>query len=129
MKPIVALIAALALAPATAAIAQADPAQAQAPANGAAAHETTLLATIAAAQAGTIDYDTMTPEMAAPVRAQEATVVPLLQGLGTVQTVEHKGEVQGAQHFLVVFENAATDWFISLNAEGKIDGLVFRPAE
>ena len=126
MKPVIAALALLAATPALA-LAQTDPASAEA--SVAAAHEAALTSMIAAAQAGAIDYDTMTAEMAEPVRAQEAAVLPMLQGFGAVQTVEHKGEVQGSQHFLVVFENAATDWFISLDGDGKIDGLVFRPAQ
>lgn len=131
MKPILFAAAALAMVPA-AALAQdnhADhgdhAAHAQAEAS---AEETRLRATIAAMQAGTPNYDDMAAELADAVRAGEASITPMIQGFGALQTLEHQGEVQGAQHYRVTFENAATDWFIALGDDGKIAGLVFRPA-
>src|SRR5690606_38045508 len=127
LAPIVAL--GLALTPA-AALAQnahqghAAPAEAEA----ASAEEAMLRTTIAAMQAGAPNYDAMVPELAEAVRAGEASITPMIQAFGALQTVEHQGEVQGAQHYRVTFENAATDWFIALDADGKIAGLVFRPA-
>ncbi|MFT4956540.1 MAG: hypothetical protein ACI8U3_002948 [Brevundimonas sp.] len=94
----------------------------------ASAEETMLRTTIAAMQAGTPNYDDMGPELAEAVRAGEASITPMIQGFGALQTLEHQGEVQGAQHYRVTFENAATDWFIALGDDGKIAGLVFRPA-
>ena len=127
MKPIL-FAAALVLAPA-AAVAQ-DPhaghaAHAQAEVS---AEEAMLRTTIAAMQAGAPNYDDMAAELADAVRAGEASITPMIQGFGALQTLEHQGEVQGAQHFRVTFENAATDWFIALGDDGKIAGLVFRPA-
>jgi hypothetical protein len=92
------------------------------------AEETMLRATIAAMQAGTPNYDDMGPELAEAVRAGEASITPMIQAYGALQTLEHQGEVQGAQHFRATFDNAATDWFIALGDDGKIAGLVFRPA-
>ena len=92
------------------------------------AEETMLRTTIAAMQAGTPNYDDMGPELAEAVRAGEASITPMIQGFGALQTLEHQGEVQGAQHYRATFENAATDWFIALGDDGKITGLVFRPA-
>ena len=92
------------------------------------AEETMLRTTIAALQAGTPNYDAMVPELADAVRAGEASITPMIQAFGALQTLEHQGEVQGAQHYRVTFDNAATDWFIALDAEGKIAGLLFRPA-
>ena len=92
------------------------------------AEETMLRTTIAALQAGTPNYDDMVPELADAVRAGEASFIPMIQAFGALQILEHQGEVQGAQHYRVTFENAATDWFIALGDDGKIAGLVFRPA-
>ena len=94
----------------------------------ASAEETMLRTTIAAMQAGTPNYDDMVTELADAVRAGEASITPMIQGFGAIQTLEHQGEVQGAQHYRVTFENAQTDWFIALGDDGKIAGLVFRPA-
>ena len=131
MKPILFAAAALALVPA-AAMAQDTQAghgdhaaHAQAEAS---AEETMLRTTIAAMQAGTPNYDDMVTELADAVRAGEASITPMIQGFGALQTLEHQGEVQGAQHYRVTFENAETDWFIALGDDGKIAGLVFRPA-
>ena len=92
------------------------------------AEEAMLRTTIAAMQAGTPNYDDMGAELADAVRAGEASITPMIQAFGALQTLDHQGEVQGAQHYRATFENAATDWFIALGDDGKITGLVFRPA-
>ena len=130
MKPIL-FAAAFALVPA-AAVAQDNhaghgdhAAHAQA---GVSAEEAMLRTTIAHMQAGTHNYDDMAAELADAVRAGEASITPMIQGFGALQTLEHQGEVQGAQHYRAAFDNAATDWFIALGDDGKIAGLLFRPA-
>ena len=130
MKPIL-FAAAIALVPA-AALAQDNhaghgdhAAHAQAEAS---AEEAILRTTIAAMQAGTPNYDDMGAELADAVRAGEASITPMIQAFGALQTLDHQGEVQGAQHYRATFENAETDWFIALGDDGKIAGLVFRPA-
>ena len=92
------------------------------------AEEAMLRTTIAAMQAGAPNYDDMGPQLAEAVRAGEASITPMIQGFGALQSIEHQGVVQGAQHYRVTFENAASDWFIALGDDGKIAGLVFRPA-
>ena len=92
------------------------------------AEEAMLRTTIAAMQAGTPNYDDMAAELADAVRAGEASITPMIQAFGALQTLDHQGEVQGAQHYRATFENAETDWFIALGDDGKIAGLVFRPA-
>ena len=131
MKPILFAAAAFAIMPA-AALAQDNhaghgdhAAHAQAEVS---AEETMLRTTIAAMQAGTPNYDDMAAELADAVRAGEASITPMIQSFGALQTLEHQGEVQGAQHYRAAFDNAATDWFIALGDDGKITGLVFRPA-
>ena len=131
MKPILFAAAALARVPA-AAMAQDNhaghgdhAAHAQAEVS---AEEAMLRTTIAAMQAGTPNYDDMAAELADAVRAGEASITPMIQAFGALQTLDHQGEVQGAQHYRATFENAETDWFIALGDDGKIAGLVFRPA-
>ena len=92
------------------------------------AEEAMLRTTIAAMQAGTPNYDDMAAELADAVRAGEASITPMIQAFGALQTLDHQGEVQGAQHYRATFENAETDWFIALGDDGKIAGLVVRPA-
>ncbi len=106
---------------------EAGPASPSDPARVAAA-ETALKATIAAMQAGTPNYDAMTPDLAAKVREQAATVTPLIQGFGTLNGLSHVGTQNGAELFLVMFANAPTQWIINLTPEGKINALLFRPA-
>lgn len=103
------------------------PAEASTPEQIAAA-ETALEAVIAAAQSGTMNYDDMTDSLAEQVRAQEATVTPILQGFGALQAVEHRGQENGAELFLVTFAEEVTQWIVGLDPEGKIAILLFRPA-
>lgn len=91
--------------------------------------ESTLRAFIAGVQAGTVDYTLMTDDLAGKVREQEAAITPLLQSFGAVQTVEFVGRQDGADLFGVIFANAATQWVIGFNDEGKVAALLFRPAE
>jgi hypothetical protein len=91
--------------------------------------ENTLRAFITGVQAGTVDYTLMTDDLAGKVREQEAAITPLLQSFGALQTVEFVGRQDGADLFGVIFANAATQWVIGFNDEGKVAALLFRPAE
>jgi hypothetical protein len=90
--------------------------------------EETLRAIISSIQAGQLDYDLMTPGLATKVREQEATVTPLVQGFGALEAVRHVAVENGADLFLATFADQATQWIIGLNAEGKVELLLFRPA-
>ena len=94
-----------------------------------AAAEAALKKTIAAAQSGTMNYADMSPSLAEQVRAQSATVTPLIQGFGALKTVEHVGRENGAELFMVEFEKQATQWIVGLDQGGKIVALLFKPAE
>ncbi len=94
-----------------------------------AATETALKKTIAAAQNGTLNYADMTDSLASQIRGRADTVVPLIQGFGALQAVEHAGSQDGMELFLVTFEDAVTQWMIGLDADEKIVGLLFRPAD
>jgi len=97
-----------------------------APAN--ARSEETLRTIIAGAQAGTLDYSLMTDDLAARVRAQEAQLLPIIRGFGTVQAVDFVGSQNGADLFAVTFATAATEWVIGFQND-KVAALLFRPAQ
>ncbi len=84
---------------------------------------------IAGAQAGTIDYALMTDDLAGKMREQEATIQPLIAGLGPVQAVDFVGSQNGDDLFVVTFTNVATEWLIGFNETDKVAALLFRPAE
>lgn len=135
MKPVL-FAAALTAFVSTAALAQEGP-------DAHAAHEANLRAIIAWSQGdeAAFGYDRFSPELAEVARARAGEMSALLQGFGAVQTVTHQGEaqggtqggtqggIQGAQQFRVEFENAATNWSIALNDEGKVTGLTTQPAQ
>lgn len=109
---------------------QAEPAPvavAAEPAN--AASEETLRTIIAELQAGELDYSRLTDDIAAAVREQEAAVTPLIQSLGALVSVDFTGSRNGIDLFDIIFANAATQWMIGVNPEGKVSALMFRPAE
>ncbi len=91
--------------------------------------EEVLREIIAGAQAGALDYTLMSADLATQVRAQEATVLPLLQGFGVVQAVDFVGNQSGADLYAVTFATAATEWVIGFNEADKVAALLFRPAE
>lgn len=93
-----------------------------------AASEAMLRTTIAAMQAGLPNYDDMSPDLAGKVREQTAAITPLIKSFGTLQSLAHVGVENGADLFLVGFENQITQWIIAMNDEGKIVALLFRPA-
>lgn len=93
-----------------------------------AAAEAMLRTTIAAMQAGTPNYGDMTESLAGKVREQSAAITPLIQSFGKMQSLAHVGAENGAELFLVGFDNQITQWIIGQNGEGKIVALLFRPA-
>lgn len=93
------------------------------------ASEEILRTIIAGAQAGAMDYSLMTDDLAAKVRAQEATVLPIIEGFGPLVTVGFVGSQDRNDLFSVTFANAATQWVIGVNDDGKVAALLFRPAE
>ena len=91
--------------------------------------EDVLREIIAGAQAGTVNYSLMTDDLAARLRAQEATIRPLIEGFGPVQAVDFVGTQDGADLFAVTFTSAATQWVIAFNEADKVAALLFRPAQ
>ena len=93
-----------------------------------AAAEAMLRKTIAAFQAGTPNYSDMTTDLADKVRQQVPTMAPIFAQLGALGDIAHVATQDGAELFLVGFENAPTQWILGQNDQGKIVALLFRPA-
>jgi hypothetical protein len=91
--------------------------------------EPTLRAMIASIQAGAVDYALMSDDLASKVREQETSVTPLVRSFGAMQAMNFMGSQGGADFYGVTFANAATEWVIGFNEDGKIAALLFRPAE
>lgn len=93
--------------------------------------EEALRAIIGQIQAGDLDESLFTPTLARRLNGEMAAFTPLVQGFGELQTIEAQGAQGGQGQFLVIFENAATQWRIGLDAQGLIAALLFRetPAE
>jgi hypothetical protein len=117
-----ALCAALIAAPLSAAVLP-TLALAASPATDASLAEATLRQTITDFQAGAPRYDTMSPDLAAAVKAQEAGMAQLTP-LGPVAKVERQGDGAAPFVFAVTFQaGVALTWTISLDEAGKITGL------
>jgi len=109
----------------------APPSPVVAPASAAdiAKSETALRAVISELQSGTIDYSRFSDDLATQVREQADAIGSLLTQFGSVQSITHKGQPQGAELFEVQFENQKSEWVIGFDSEDKIAALLFRPAE
>lgn len=114
---------------------QAAPAAAAAPAAPAASTaaaqraETALRGVITAAQGDGFDYTVFTTTLAEQVRPQGEAISTLLKQFGNVTEVIFIDGNEEVSVFRVNFENQATDWQIAFDADNKIAGLLFRPAE
>jgi len=93
-----------------------------------AAHEAVLRKVIGELQSGKPNYDQMVPQLADAVRAAGADISAKLAELGAIKTVTFAGSQQQALKFKVDFEKGETIWFIVIQPDGKIAGLVFRDA-
>ncbi len=90
--------------------------------------EEVLREIIAGGQAGTLPYALMTEDLGGKVRAQEATVLPLIRGFGAIQALDFVGSRDGADLYAITFATAATQWVIGFDDSGKVAALLFRPA-
>ena len=124
--PATAAVPASALAPTAAAVQAPASALSMTPAN--ARSEEVLREIIAGGQAGALPYALMTDDLAAKVREQEAAVLPILAGFGTIQALDFVGSQEGADLFAVTFATAATQWVIGFDDSGTVAALLFRPA-
>ncbi|MFZ4165632.1 hypothetical protein [Brevundimonas sp. NPDC058933] len=115
---------------------QPAPAPAQGPAAPVAAEapdiarsEAALRAVIASLQSNEIDYSVFSASLAEQIRSRAAEFAPRVQQLGAIQTVDYRGQQEGAELFRVVFAKQATDWVIAFDAEDQIAALLYRPAQ
>ena len=75
------------------------------------------------AQAGALDYDSMTPELAAAAKGQ-AEGMASLKALGPVTAIARSGDGVKPYVYAVTYTAGATlTWEITLQADGKIDYL------
>ena len=78
---------------------------------------------------GSPDYDAMTPEWARTAKQQLAFTQRAAAAAGAIQSIEFGGiDPDGRNIFVVRQANATTNARIGLNAEGKIDFAMLRPA-
>ncbi|MFN3859232.1 MAG: hypothetical protein ACK4RV_15935 [Caulobacter sp.] len=95
---------------------------AAAPANATEA-EAVLRTTITAIQAGSPNFDSMSPELAAAVKAQ-GDASAQLAALGPVTAVERIGDGSAPYQFKVTFQaGIALNWSIGFDDKGVIIGL------
>ncbi|WP_029415174.1 hypothetical protein [Brevundimonas bacteroides] len=90
--------------------------------------EGALRVVIADLAEGELDAALFTTDLANRLRPQLPTLRPIVQGFGALELIEPQGLSNGANQFLVTFENAATQWIVGLNEEGRVSALLFRPA-
>ncbi|HYL77078.1 MAG TPA: serine hydrolase [Bryobacteraceae bacterium] len=77
---------------------------------------------------GQPDYSRMTPEFGDVTRRQLPDLKSTVVGLGAVQSVTFKGVGTGGRDlYEVKFEKGLTEFRIGFTADGKIEGMGFRP--
>ncbi|MFC5344287.1 hypothetical protein ACETK8_00285 [Brevundimonas staleyi] len=105
---------------------------APAPAGPAASHaqmaEGALRAVIDQFRAAEIDEELFTPGVAAQLNTRLANYSRVIRGYGEVQSIEPLGANGGVGEFLVLFDNAATQWQVGLDEAGLIAAVRFREA-
>jgi hypothetical protein len=95
----------------------------------AAGHDLILRTLIQDAAQGKIDYQTLTPELAAAVRPQAAVAQSELTALGALRSVTFVSVNQvGSEIYRTVFERGALEWAFSIDAQGLIANAIYRPA-
>lgn len=77
---------------------------------------------------GDIDEQLFTPGVATQLNGQLANYSRLIRGFGEVQSIEAQGAAEGVGQFLVIFDNAATQWQVGLEEGGLVAALRFREA-
>ena len=80
-------------------------------------------------QSGKPNYDRMSPGLAAATRQQLPQIQVMLLKLGALQSITFKGvEANGADIYLVKFENGSLEYRIVLGPDRLIEGALLRPA-
>jgi len=81
-------------------------------------------------QAGTPNYDLMSPGLADATRQQLTGIQSMLNGMGPLQSVIFKGVGPGgADIYQVNFEKASIDYRVWLSADGMVDSANMRPSD
>lgn len=90
--------------------------------------EAAVRRTIQELQLGQPNYDLMSAPLAAVTRQQLPQLKAAITQFGALESVMFKGVGPGgADIYEVKFEHANTEWRIVLGADGKTQGVVFRP--
>jgi hypothetical protein len=80
-------------------------------------------------RSGTLQYDRMSPALAAATRQQLPQIQAMLVRLGSLQSVSFKGVApNGFDIYQVKFENGSLEYRILLGPDGKVEGANLRPA-
>ncbi|WP_298159175.1 hypothetical protein [Brevundimonas sp.] len=90
--------------------------------------EGALRAVIEQFRVADIDERLFTPGVATQLNGQLAAYARLIRGYGAVQSIEAQGAANGVGQFLVIFDNAATQWQVGLEEGGLVAALRFREA-
>ena len=90
--------------------------------------EAALRAVIEQFREGDIDEELFTPDVARRLNGQLETYSERIQSYGAVESIETQDVSNGVGQFLVVFENAATQWQVGLEDGGLVAALRFREA-
>jgi hypothetical protein len=88
-------------------------------------HVRTLLKS--AAPGATMDYSILTNEVAKAVRDHPEGGEMIIK-LGAPQTVTYLGDPPGGFLFRITFAAGKVDFFLALNAAGKISAMYYHPA-
>jgi hypothetical protein len=81
-------------------------------------------------QAGTPNYDLMSPGLADATRQQLTGIQSMLNGMGPLQSVIFMGVgAGGADIYQVNFEKASIDYRVWLSADGKVDSANMRSSD
>ena len=90
--------------------------------------EAAIRRTIEEVRVGQPKYELMSNGLAAATKEQLPQLRAAMEQLGAVQALLFKGVgPDGAETFEVKFEHGSTEWSITLEPDGKVATLVFRP--
>ncbi len=88
--------------------------------------EAVLRAIVADAADGDMDLSRFTPSLAAQLRGSGPEMATRIRAFGTLRSVEHAGQENGADLFLATFAQAQTQWIVGVDAQNQVSALLFR---
>ena len=90
--------------------------------------EAVVRAAIKGLQSGAVDYDRMSPALAAATRQQLPQIQAMIVGLGSLEKLSFKGVGPGGLDiYHIKFEKGTLEYRILLGPDGKIEGANIRP--